>query len=267
MGIAAHNYHTAKSEFPPGSVNLGDDSQPTNVRSNWALELLPYVEEQALYDRYNFSVHNTHEDNLPVLQTRLATMLCASDVGTDQRYTPAQDGGLAGSLNIPIAPGSYKGVAGWLDFRGRVWWDRSLNINQTVRFKFSRGVLHATVQGRVGAEKIKKIKDGTSKTLLIGEYMTRTNDGRRTFWASSWRNHNLAMAMTNSFNRLADYDRCVDIGGDVFVCRRSFGSFHSGGVMNFVMCDGSARALPDDIDGDVFVAAATVNNSENLGAF
>ena len=263
MGLGAQNYHSARNEFPAGSTNTGSDSQPQNVFSNWAIDLLPYTEEQGLYDQYNPALHNTHNDNRPVLKTHVGMYLCPSDLDTNNLYRPGQDGGLQGSLNDQIAPGSYKGVAGMLVFSNPIWWDRSLSIDTQLRFKWARGPLHATVTGIVEAESIRKVRDGTTKTFLIGEYMNASDDpnaSRRAFWASSWRNHNLSMALENSWNRLPDYERCKEIGGNVFLCRRSFGSFHTG-IINFVLCDGSVHSVSNEIDGDIFTAFATVNNT------
>lgn len=41
-----------------------------------------------------------------------------------------------------------------------------------------------------------------------------------------------------------------------------FGSLHSGGVVQFVFCDGSVRAINRSIDSKVLIALATINGGE-----
>ena len=56
LGVAVNNFHTARGSlptyngiFPPGKTTL-QTAKPKNVYGSWFVHLLPYVEEQALYD-------------------------------------------------------------------------------------------------------------------------------------------------------------------------------------------------------------------------
>ena len=51
IGFALHNYHDDYGAFPPSFV-AGPDGQPAH---SWRILLLPYLDQQALYDRYDFS--------------------------------------------------------------------------------------------------------------------------------------------------------------------------------------------------------------------
>src|SRR5689334_15848006 len=49
IGLAAQNYHSAKKTFPPGFVSTGPGS---GVEAwAWSTFLLPYLEEQAIFDQ------------------------------------------------------------------------------------------------------------------------------------------------------------------------------------------------------------------------
>jgi hypothetical protein len=48
--LAVANYHDAKGHFPPAYV-VGPDGKPWH---SWRVLLLPYIEHQPLYDRYDF---------------------------------------------------------------------------------------------------------------------------------------------------------------------------------------------------------------------
>ena len=116
-------------------------------------------------------------------------------------------------------------------------------------------------------EKIANIKDGTSNTLLIGEYGTQTTLERRTFWAYGYTSFNQSSVIQGeSATLLADYDLCnkvVGSFGNSNECKRGWGSFHPGGNLNFAMCDGSVRTVTTSVDMTfVLPALATIAGGE-----
>src|SRR5215510_8032273 len=50
IGLALHNHHDGVGSFPPGGMNTGQNGTP--CYTNWAIEILPYVEQVALYKQY-----------------------------------------------------------------------------------------------------------------------------------------------------------------------------------------------------------------------
>jgi prepilin-type processing-associated H-X9-DG protein len=125
--------------------------------------------------------------------------------------------------------------------------------------------MHAAPQGTAGPERMAAISDGTSNTLMVGEYATRTQPNRRTFWAYAYTSYNTScVTYAQSRTLIADYAKCVNTspGGDN-QCKRAWGSFHAGGAINFVMCDGSVRSISPDIDMNfVMPALATIAGGE-----
>src|SRR6185369_11197651 len=61
IGLALHTHHDARGSFPPGGMQTGQNGTP--CYSNWAIEILPYVEQSALYSRYNQTLLNTDTAN------------------------------------------------------------------------------------------------------------------------------------------------------------------------------------------------------------
>ncbi|MHB1561171.1 MAG: DUF1559 family PulG-like putative transporter [Isosphaeraceae bacterium] len=51
IGLAFHNYHSAMNHFP-AAVNRGGKNK--NIPYSWRVAILPYIEQQALYNQYNF---------------------------------------------------------------------------------------------------------------------------------------------------------------------------------------------------------------------
>ena len=61
LGLALHDYHSARGSFPPAGVSYGwcqtpPTTDPKVLNASGLLMLLPYLELQPLYDRYNRNV-------------------------------------------------------------------------------------------------------------------------------------------------------------------------------------------------------------------
>ena len=96
LALACINYESAKKHFPPGFVSSPSDSAATEAWA-WTTFALPYLEEQAIYDRLRPSeafinpVDGTRkgarnladlfleDKDIDVLQTPLSIFRCASD--------------------------------------------------------------------------------------------------------------------------------------------------------------------------------------------
>ncbi|MBA2114689.1 DUF1559 domain-containing protein [Bremerella alba] len=259
IGLAVHNYHDTYKVFPAGSVNLNTTTAADKSLSNWAIGILPFLEQPALYEQYNQSVHNSHVDNQDVLTTILPAMLCPSDVNSEVLTQPSQ------LLSIDIAPGSYKGNVGRRFGGANGYFDYppyagSYNASQ----KTSIGPLHVSGVNGLGWERFATITDGSTNTLLVGEYHTKTRPDTKTFWASSHSFHNLGAAQPESYTRIPDWEACYAATGNSqhWKCYRAFGALHAAGTINFAMCDGSVTSIPQTIDNVVFEALSTISRDE-----
>ena len=264
IGLGVQVYTSAWGSLPPGSIHSGAQAHvPQNHHTNWGIAILPHLEQQALFDSYNPEVYNSHPDNLPVLQTHLSVMSCPVDPHHNRLIVPAQ-----GSYPEPgIATGSYKGVMGkrWGATNG--YFDYPPFHNNPLRTADRRGPLHMVGMGNLDVVHPADIRDGFSNTLLVGEAMSvETQQVAATavaFWGSTHSYHNLGCPQPESFTRHADYDKCMELTGNRhWLCDRTYGSVHSGDIMNFVLCDGSVRALSMNIDGQIFESLATVAGRE-----
>ncbi len=95
LGLAVHNYHQQQNCLPAENMFLG----PTNGlgwgwNASWAVFMLPNLEQQPLYNAYNFSVNADNVINSTTGYSALPTMLCPSD---NQKVRP----------NQPWAPTNY----------------------------------------------------------------------------------------------------------------------------------------------------------------
>jgi prepilin-type N-terminal cleavage/methylation domain-containing protein len=263
IGIACHNFHDVNGRFPSGHKVTYDSSSNTQVYfSNWAIQILPYLEQQNLFSKYDDTVPNIHANNKLVRETFLPAYSCPAELKPKQLLIPAT-GAPSGSGNgIAYMTGSYRGMSGvsttgfdqWAGFPSEV-------LVNTQREAGARGMLHTDWQGGPAAERIANITDGTSNTLLVGERSTRTTATRGTFWADSFNLYDLSGAYAQSASLLPDYDACIRVAADQAQCKYGWGSFHTR-VINFAYGDGSVRPVPLTIDMKVFTYLATIGNGE-----
>ncbi len=69
LGLAMHNYHSVHKKFP-AAVMTAEDGK---TKYSWRVALLPYLDQKALYDSYNFTEPWDSDANLKVLKQMPAT--------------------------------------------------------------------------------------------------------------------------------------------------------------------------------------------------
>jgi prepilin-type N-terminal cleavage/methylation domain-containing protein/prepilin-type processing-associated H-X9-DG protein len=272
LGLAVMNFESAQSEFPEGSYHVAPNAgDHKNHFTNWALRILPFSEEQGLYDSYDQKKHNSHEDNLSVLRTPRSVFKCSSDTLVQEMLVPTQ---MKYTDPVGIATGSYKGVSGTRWGADNGFFDYPNFAKDFKTFKRFRGplIMQGMEPETLSPVQVRHIADGTSKTFLIGEYATtyseQINATGTAFWASTHSFHNLGAAQRELHTRIPDYDKCMQLTGNKhWQCDRSYASLHAGAAMNFVFCDGSVQAIKPEIDGTVFTQLATIAGEEIVPAF
>jgi prepilin-type processing-associated H-X9-DG protein len=299
IGLALHNHHTAKNNFPPGALYASWLYSGTeNAYSGWTREILAYAEDDALHDLYNpklpvctpYNPGNPDSVKTRDFREALVPMYnCPSDYQSEvliPGYGPDGTGGSNSSLSDAAASadvshpryrtGSYRGNAGRSD--GHTTWylyetvPAPTQVMPSGLHKGWRGPLHAgVIAGGTTAptvynlrqESLKDITDGSSKTLLVAESTNRYNR-RRTFWGFTFGTFVLSQTTPFAPTLWGDYDRCValpDYGDNYKPCKGAWGANHPNG-MNAVMCDGSGAFLSFDIDLQVFAALGSIGGGE-----
>lgn len=286
IGLALHNYHATHNCFPPGGITEpGRNCCNHPNRTSWSLAILNYLENDPLYNAYNFTLVNEAQGNATVRLTLLEVMICPSDLETARPLVPDSGpaSGIAnsGGTNYPVLsgypagarleymPGSYRAMSGKsIDALG--WFDNP-EVNDLFRLvQGSRdwaGPIHIVGTAGLNCENVATITDGTANSILVGEYTTTTTPRRRTFWAYTYTSYNQSSVTVNQ-PRIIDnnYDRCVSAGGPggTNPCKRGWGSMHDQGF-HILMCDGSVRYLNQYISFPVFEKLSTIHGNETIG--
>lgn len=302
IGLACINYESAKKTLPPGSTNAKGTSQSG---IGWPVQILPFLEDAQISDdalaKYKTSgdAYSAAFDSLNALKP--AMYLCPSD---------GEVGDLPEKFGNPNRrPMSYCGVTG-------SWYARTNDCPkgpQRVNGKYCLWAAGSypeifgpnNFDGLIIQDwgvAMKKITDGTSKTMMIGE---RWYQMRAWMIGAYWRpatdptasstqapiGPQATVAFFASKNitdrwpiNHSPYTACYfdhqnvftsgNPGGDrptvpsstpqlISVNDLPFGSFHPGGA-NFGFGDGSVKFLPDNIDSKLYLALGSRNGDETV---
>ncbi len=148
MGLAIHNYESANGVLPPAFV-LGKVGGTSLNGNGWSAHarILPYVEQNTVFNAMNLSIRYSTPDNLTVCQLTINSFLCPSEVKTQPR-TDAATGVVTHGVN------NY----GWNRGDWLVW--GGLNTSNRAPFDVNLG------------RRFSEITDGLSNTILASEVRT-----------------------------------------------------------------------------------------------
>ncbi len=159
IGLALHNYHTSLGCFPPGNLfwRDGSDPKPTDLEHCWTTMILPYLEQQPLYDLYDFSLRWDHVDNEDATKVDVSAFLCPT---TSHKYVGSGDyGGQNGSLCSGVP------------------WAQAIGSGMLLNYS-----TYNTLMKGFDVIAIRDVRDGTSSTIIVCEDAGRT-EGAGGRWA------------------------------------------------------------------------------------
>jgi prepilin-type N-terminal cleavage/methylation domain-containing protein/prepilin-type processing-associated H-X9-DG protein len=273
LALGMHNFHSARKSFPPAVNVIYPPNQdwygpPTGMlpfSCNWAVFLLPYVEEQPLYQRIKSEAGtsampetgNGHVSRVGGPGSTAASMPKIFRCLADPAESPFQITGQGAPWD------GYQGVSCY-----------GVNIGTQHYSNFKDGFIHFNTKYR-----FKDMTDGTSNTIMLGE---RSNFDPQ--WAKFLPNPPQdKMEFFGAWDVGAGYtfrSACVEINwrlpntsfpsqwsgpyNDLYYKRLfAYGSSHAGGA-NLAMVDGSVRFLTDSMPLLTLKALSTRNGSETV---
>ena len=266
VGIALHNYHNARECFPPGEVEWADRSQdcgPHPTKPNWyygfgwGTHMLPYIEQQAVYDLFDFSNFAWYYKyqagggpNGKVCRTKVPVFLCPSDPQQGECLWISSADTLA-SVAAETGGIRQSNMAGVVDSQHAWCYITSSGAKVVKQLGLSGKIPMADgIMGNLEPCRLRDISDGTSHTLLIGEV---TGGGPGTHKGFGWAH----LGVTDSSGGINGPGTApggsYSGGGSYF---SGFSSYHPGGC-HFTMGDGSVQFISQNISQHVLTALTT----------
>lgn len=196
VALAVLNYESARKILPEGMTfdetlqGSSNINVITKYGPNWIINILPYLENQATYDMFDFSVSITqpgaNNRNITARGAQIPVLLCASDSFNQVKF----NGGAAlgdnwGRTNYAASAGraflygdptssTTNTMAGP---KSRAWSGKDTNVKSN--YMSFRGVMGPNASVKLG-----QIVDGTSKTIMLAEIRAGiTDQDARGVWA------------------------------------------------------------------------------------
>ncbi len=283
IGIAMQNYHDTNGQFPPGEKWLWGEvrQNPTSVQDNyrqwgWQPKLLPFIEQQPLFDSADFeywpNAFSRVVDNLTFSRSQVAGFLCPSSptkdasaewdnesfVATNALAESDYAANVGDHVNGPGPNGPGIGVEPDLDGDGFPEWPPYANMWTSSGHPSpapSRGILNRFGYGA----RIREIYDGTANTFAVGEcigiWCLTQNFASQSFATTAHPINHL-----NEFYLQGD-ENWPSIDDPQWSDSIAFRSMHPGGAQ-FAMCDASVHFVAESIDHNVYMALASRDGGE-----
>lgn len=260
IGLAYHNYHATHQVFPLhfSQWSWCDQEGSTNCGGSWAENkstftnnayILPFVEQQALYDKLDFRKNTRQQPNINYAGELLAVYCCPSDPSSEERITSGTRHANDFMSAAPTtSPRSYMQS-------GAVYKCSSLSPNGYCLETGGEGFQAWTGYQKTGARcrRARDITDGLSNTLAAGELVPDCYN-----W-SNWLYGDTSYFSTSNGINIKWKECCRKYGGNWLNWQPCavFRSMHPGG-MNALLADGSQHFLSDSIDMALFQRLGTI---------
>jgi prepilin-type N-terminal cleavage/methylation domain-containing protein/prepilin-type processing-associated H-X9-DG protein len=270
LGLACHNYHDANGRLPPAMITRQTSSPVWDTDDwgpNWAILILPGIEQDNLYKQYSASIQAYPTDGnknwWPMGAQTIKTFQCTSDAYNDLPFQ-----GTGGTW----ARGDYAANA------GPSWWQDSFGGgSNSSNFGWQGG---GPMSCNFGV-KLQALanEDGSSNTIMIGEIRSGTvTTDRRGVWAQGFPGPSVIASFAagddltiNAPNGCADdVQGCLNDTGNNQGCwdscpsqQMTLRSMHANGA-NAAFCDGSVRFLSNNLGTDVLYKLGSRNDHQTV---
>jgi prepilin-type N-terminal cleavage/methylation domain-containing protein len=272
LGLAVHNYHDATKQLPPIRINAD--------YATWFVLIMPYLEQANIERIWSFTKPYYQQPDI-ARTTHVSFFYCPSrrgpgtlsvvedvDPSDDQpppdAHPPLSDPRFVAAHHPAGALGDYAGCVG--DMRGT---PNDPNNQQWPSDKANGALIRGTPLANGGFRsntKLSMITDGTSNTFLAGEkhvplgMFGRGRVGDSSIYNGVWTCYAGRIAGIEDPLAQSPTDVSPSTGGNAWYARK-FGSYHTG-ICQFVFCDGSVRAIRNNIDVANLRRLAVRNDAE-----
>ncbi|MGD9126568.1 MAG: DUF1559 domain-containing protein [Planctomycetia bacterium] len=252
VGLALHSYASMHNSLPFGS-DYGDHD--AGERMSWIIAILPFMEQQNVYDQIDFSVRLADSPNKELAEkTVIQGLICPSDPSSSNPILTGRGDSPWDNVETS-AMLSYTACAGPTHFDACHYCDHATPSPSNYCCQgYHLGTVHApsepSLQAFAGifgrsraAIRFRDVTDGLTQTIMAGETIPSHQIWNGVFVI------NFPLAPTNiPINKMVSDDG--QHGGHVvkkWASTSGYKSYHPGGA-HLMMGDGSVHFVPDTID-------------------
>jgi prepilin-type N-terminal cleavage/methylation domain-containing protein/prepilin-type processing-associated H-X9-DG protein len=284
LGLAVHNYTSIHNVVVPGRIwSAGPFGCTRNSTfsgcqsTNWFVLLLPQMEQQSLFNAFNFALGTEGPNNVgftansTVTATQVNIMACPTDRQNQFQYATSYKGG---ALSKPLmSKGNY--AVSW----GNTNWSQQTTVVAGVSWSWLET---AFGHGDTGPVPFAEVTDGLSSTVFMAEVLQGAmSDVRGLLWSSVpggdsfttrfppnsfkdiYRGPNSADVLSQAVLCVSEPGQqlpCIAAGSDAAVYVGSK-SRHPGGI-NSLFGDGSVRFIKSTLTAAIWKSLNTINSGE-----
>ncbi len=289
LAIALTSFDTARKRLPASGNWSHDASLNSFPHSTWAVNILPYVEQSAIYNKWDFEKPMDDPVNDPLARSQIPVYQCPSDISLLGRgdLSYAVNGGVgyttrhsSGTRDVPVDTENRS-----LDLNGDGLFPHNtsqVGNSPSDRELFKRMGMFFMETWNTDITKrhhqLADVSDGLSQTIMLAENVRVGADP--TYARGGFANTDplrCAFYLVDPCVNQSCSPGQVDYGpSNSGIARINSGltrpegespvpnSFHPGGAL-IALADGSVRMLPETIDGPVYSALLTPQGAQLQG--
>jgi len=267
LGLAVHNYYCQYDQFPPSKWGI-ESANDSRLKHNLLTFLLPFLEQESLYARFDFRYNwndSTQSENLRTSERHLAIFHCPDAPRetwcrnkeyfvTD--YAVAEQLQAAGNITQLFNNGTVSPRVNWLGFRQMfgLLQPPTIAVLRTAPPVYSYETVGWTVT-------VSRISDGLSNTMMLEECAGRPfkyENGSRSDKTDSPKEPLGGANWASNSSPFYVQDSCGSGGMQMFNCNNfnEMYGFHVGGS-NFLFGDGRVHYFVTSIHPEVFISLFT----------
>jgi prepilin-type N-terminal cleavage/methylation domain-containing protein len=265
IGLALHAFHDTHRFLPPGQTTVYPrrSTAPPNTFHGWAIDILPFLEQDNLARQYTWTANDTATVNQPVRRVSIEMFLCPAAGGP--RFDSTAD---TTSTAFPFAVSDYAPVSGIADHLCTHLGYTTATFPPALR----RGVMDTDTYTR-----LTDVSDGLSNTLLIAEDADRPRrlrlgklaaTGSLTVSGAGWASRHAAFDVDGAdpatgvvaANATAPQSCVVNCANE-----NEIFAYHSQ-TATILLGDGSVRSLGAAVTPHILIGLITPRGGEVIGA-
>ncbi len=301
LGLGLHNYLSGVGSFPMGvSLTTAGNPGGTNVWGQWSAQalMLPYLEQQSLYNACNFSLPvdgpaNGYSSNSTVTQSVVASFLCPSDGNAGRSSGNINNYFLSIGTTAQSPPGSQNGNAPPpTPTTGLFAWQIAYSIASVTdglsnTIAGSEGLVGPGGSGTVRGKNTSYVNTGVPtytdvyQSLAVGQQppgatlttalntcmaATSIENTRGNFWANGDPNYTMFNTVVPPNSTQFSFGACKSSGGGVDLSEYTNANSNHPGGCNALMGDGSVKFIKSTINWMTWWGLGTKAGGEVISA-